>query len=153
MLSSIVAFPYPFELEAGPTSGDRADGAFIAGCLGLLARGLIEIALEDDGPAPIADAIWLKRGIHNQLPQPKLESALLEALAGFQHHGGYRVARSDWAPIRLLLEAAGDALPRRRELAGASLAPYHLIDAVEHVALGMPELFTALAGTAHRLAP
>lgn len=118
----------------------------------MLARGLIEIALEDDGA--LGDAgLWLKRGLQNQLPQPKLETALIEALAGFQHHGGYRVARTAWAPVRLLLATADEALPLRRELAGASRAPYYLIDAVEHVSLGMPELFAALASAAHRLAP
>ena len=81
------------------------------------------------------------------------KTALIEALAGFQHHGGYRVARAEWAPLALLLAAAGEALPLRRELGGASLAPFHLIDAAEHVSLGMPDLFTALASAAHRLAP
>lgn len=146
-----MAFPFPFELESGATGGDIADGAFIAGCLGMLARGLIEIALEDDGTSQGADALWLKRGLQNQLPQPKLETALIEALGAFQHHGGYRVARAEWAPLGLLLAAAGDALPMRHELAGASLAPYHLVDAVEYVSLGMPELFTALASAAKRL--
>jgi hypothetical protein len=121
--------------------------------LGLLARGLIEIALEDDGAVSGADALWLKRGAASPLPQPKLETALLEALAGFQHHAGYRVARADWAPMTLLLSAAGGSLPLRRELAGASRAPYYLVDAVEQVSLGMPELFAALASAAHRLPP
>lgn len=146
-----MAFPFPFELEAGATADDLADGAFIAGCLGLLARGLVEVALEDDGTAREADALWLKRGTQSQLPQPKLEAALLEALASFQHHGGYRVARAEWAPLALLLAVAEGSLPSRRELAGASRAPYHLVDAVEHVSLGMPELFSALASAAKRL--
>jgi hypothetical protein len=121
--------------------------------LGLLARGLIEIALEDDGPADGVNSLWMKRGDRNQLPQPKLETALLEGLAGFQHHAGYRVARTEWVSLGLLLAAGGDGWPRRRELAGASLAPYHLVDAAEVVSLGMPELFAALAGAANSLAP
>ena len=71
-----MAFPYPFELETGGTVADRADGAFIAGCLGLLARGLIELAFEDDGRARGADALWVKRGVASQLPQPRMETAL-----------------------------------------------------------------------------
>jgi hypothetical protein len=148
-----VAFPYPFELETNGTAADRADGAFIACCLGLLARGLIEVAFEDDGRARGPDALWVKRGVQSQLPQPRMETVLLEALAGFQNHGGYRVARAEWAPLPLLLAAAGDALPTRRELAGASSAPFPLVDDVEYISLGMPTLFAALASAAKRLPP
>ncbi len=152
-----MAFPYPFELEAGASHGDLADGAFVAGCLGLLARGLIDIALADDGPVDGPpdgiSSLWLKRGVRSELPQPKLETALLDGLAGFQHHAGYRVARTEWASLGLLLAVGRDGWPTRRELAGASLAPYHLVDAVEYVSLGMPELFAALASAAHSLAP
>jgi hypothetical protein len=103
-----------------------------------------------DGPPDGISSLWLKRGVRASCAAEAGDRAS-RRLAGFQHHAGYRVARTEWASL-LLLAVGRDGWPTRRSLAGASLAPYHLVDAVEYVSLGMPELFAALARAAHSLA-
>jgi hypothetical protein len=120
-------------------------GAFIAGFLGLLARGSIELLVD-----PVLGTAWVRRRERTSHFAGKLEHAVHEGLDAFDRQAGYRSSHASWAPLLDLLDHGRDELPTKSELAHARLASPHLAHVAEQVALGMPHLLLALAAAATR---
>jgi len=142
-LTSAVAFSFPFELEAGATPDEIAVGAFIAGFLGLLARGSIEVLVDE-----VRRTAWVRRRERASHFPGKLEHAVQDGLDAFDRQTSYRTSDASWAPLLDLLGWCSDQLPSKSELASARLASPHLAHVAEQVALAMPLLFSALAAAA-----
>ncbi len=160
-LSSWHAFPYPFEAEGAPTNDEIAVGAFLAGVLGLAARGVIALRYDEwrgfrrEGARVVPIQVerlpvaWLKR--LGRETQGKLESALLLGLERFDGHQTYRESRGTWATLGEVLDSAHDRLPTLDELSRAELASVEQQHVAEQVSHRLPRLFSALAFATSRL--
>ncbi|NUP14026.1 MAG: hypothetical protein HOW73_48955 [Polyangiaceae bacterium] len=161
--SSVHVVPYPHEVEAS-NARDVATGAFIGAIIGLVARGLVEVAFEcwtgweRRGPFVLPVTIQgrgdvsVRKAASFASEGPPLERALLVAIDAAPEGHTYRKHEHRWQSLRDVVHRASVDLPTFGDLVhGATLLPFGYEPLLEQFARHYPQLISSLSELAETL--